>query len=208
MRRSSMKIVRCILILCLGLTALSCGKAGTYPLYVRYKPVKEFPSLQQKIGTTLGLAPFKDERPETLFIGIHYPYSGISSRYRCDPLPLERALKESLLGPLSRYNVRTVPIPNWDGSPEALKNLQADSVLMIEIKKFWTEAKAGVLKTVAKTSIQFAIHLGVKNQGKVYTRNVEVEKEATLLGLTPEDVEEAINQSLTEIFDAFFSNPY
>jgi hypothetical protein len=52
------------------------------------------------------------------------------------------------------------------------------------------------------------IHLGVKNEGKVFTRNVDVEKEITVSRSTPERVEAIINQILTDIFDAYFSSPY
>jgi hypothetical protein len=48
----------------------------------------------------------------------------------------------------------------------------------------------------------------VKKEGKVFTRNVEVEKEATLARLTPERVEAMVNQALADIFDAILSNPY
>jgi len=50
--------------------------------------------------------------------------------------------------------------------------------------------------------------LGVKKEGKVFTRNVESEKEMTVPRSTPEGVEAMINQMLTEIFDNYFSNPY
>jgi hypothetical protein len=52
------------------------------------------------------------------------------------------------------------------------------------------------------------IHLGVKKEGKVYTRNVEVEKEVTEARSTPEKLEAMINQILTDVFDSYFSNPY
>jgi hypothetical protein len=48
----------------------------------------------------------------------------------------------------------------------------------------------------------------VKKEGKVFTRNVEVEKEMTVARSTPEKVEAMINQILTDIFDSYFSNPY
>jgi uncharacterized lipoprotein YajG len=104
--------------------------------------------------------------------------------------------------------VKPIPISSWDGKPESLKNLETDSVLMIEIKRFWTEGKASLFKTDVKTVVQLVIHLGVKKEGKVFTRNVEVEKEMTVARLTPEKVEATINQILTDVFDAFFSNPY
>jgi hypothetical protein len=48
----------------------------------------------------------------------------------------------------------------------------------------------------------------VKKEGKVFTRNVEVEKEMTVARSTPERVETMINQILTDVFDTYFSDPY
>jgi hypothetical protein len=121
---------------------------------------------------------------------------------------LERAIQESLSEGLSRYGVKTISISHWDGKPESLKNIETDSVLMIEIKRLWTEGKASLFRTHVKTAVQFVIHLGVKKEGKVFTRNVEVEKEMTVSRSTPEKVEAMINQMLTDIFDSYFLNPY
>ena len=203
-----MKTYRWLMVLFLSFLIFSCAKARTYSLYLRYQPSKEFPSLQQKIGSTLGIAPFKDERPDTLYIGIHTPLQGISSYFKSDPFPLEKAIMESLVEVLSRQGVKTIPISNWDGRPESLKSLESDSILMIEIKRFWTEGRAVTFKTNVKTSIHFVIHLGVKKEGKVFTKNVTVEKEMTVFKLAPEKVEQTVNEILTDIFDAFFSDPY
>jgi hypothetical protein len=203
-----MKTYRWLMILFLSFFIFSCAKARTYSLYLRYQPSKEFPSLQQKIGSTLGITPFKDERLDTLYIGIHTPFQGISSYFKSDPFPLEKAIMESLTEVLSRQGVKTVPVSNWDGRPESLKSLESDSILMIEIKRFWTEGRAVTFKTNVKTSIHFVIHLGVKKEGKVFTKNVTVEKEMTVFRLAPEKVEQTVNEILTDIFDAFFSDPY
>jgi len=203
-----MKSIRFLIFLSLGIFVLGCAKIGTHSLYLQYQPVKEFPSLQQKIGSTLAIAPFKDERPDTLYIGVHTNLQGDSSYFKSHPFPLEKAIKESLSGALSRYGVKTISLANWDGKPESLKNMETDSVMMIEIKRFWTEGKAYTFRTIVKATIQCVIHLGVKREGKVFTRNVEVEKEMTVVRSTPEKVEAMINQILTDIFDSYFSNPY
>ena len=186
----------------------ACALAATHPLSLKYRPTKDFPSLQQKLGPTLGMAPFKDERREALFIGVHMPLLGSNSYFKSDPFPLERAIKESLLGPLFQNGVKTIPISHWDGQPDSLKDLETDSVLMIQIKKFWIEGRAAPFRTIAKTSIHIVIHLGVKKEGKVFSKNVEVEKETTLSRLTPEEMERTLNDILTDIFGSFFSNPY
>ena len=203
-----MKSIRWLLILSLVLLALDCAEARTYSLNLRYQPAKEFPSLQQKVGATLAMAPFKDERPDTLYIGAHANFQGDSTYFRSHPFPLEAAVRESLSNVLSRSGVKTIPISSWDGKPESLKNVEADSVMTVEIKRFWSDGKGSLFGTKVKTVVQLVIHLGVKKEGKVFTRNLEVEKEATVTRSTPERVEAVINQILNDIFDPYFSNPY
>ena len=200
---------RCwLLIIFLGFSVFGCAKGGTYSLKVRYEPFKELPSLRQKLGLTLGIAPFKDERPETLYIGFYSPLMGTTSYFKSEPFPLEKAIEESLSQILSRYDVKIVPVRSWDGKPESLKKMNTDSILMVEIKSFWVEGTGSLFRADLRTSVRLLIHLGVKKEGEVFTRNMEVEKEMTVASLTPERMEQAVNQILTEIFDSFFSNPY
>ena len=203
-----MKTTRWLFILFLILFIPVCVEAGTYTLSLRYQSVKAFPSLQTKIGSTLAMAPFKDERPETLYIGLHTDLKGDFSYFKSQPFPLEKAIQESLSEGLACYGVKTTSIPHWDGQPESLKSIETDSVMMIEIKRFWTEGKASLFRTHIKTGVKLVIHLGVKKEGKVFTRNVEMEREMTVARSTPERVEAMINQMLTDIFDSYFSNPY
>jgi hypothetical protein len=204
-----MRTYRWLLVFFLSLAILGCAKARTYSLYLRYQPVQEFSSLKQKIGSTLGMVPFKDERPEQLYVGILTPFQGVSSYFKSEPFPLEKAMRESLTEVLSRQGVKTVPVSNWDGEPGSLKNIETDSVFTIEIKKFWIEGKENVpFKANVKTSTHFVILLGLKKEGKVFTRNVTVEKEMTVFRLAPDKAEQIVNGILTEVFDTFFSDPY
>jgi len=203
-----MRSIRFLTLISLGVFIFGCAKAGTHSLSLRYQPSREFSSLQTKIGPTLAMAPFKDERPDTLYIGIHTNLQGDSNYFKSQPFPLEKAIEESLSDVLSRYGVKVISISNWDGRPESLKDIDADSVLMMEIKRFWTEGKASPFKTNVRTMVKLVIHLGVKKEGKVFTRNVEVEKEMTMARSTPRNVETVMNQILTDIFDSYLANPY
>jgi uncharacterized lipoprotein YajG len=80
--------------------------------------------------------------------------------------------------------------------------------LTIEIKKFWSEGTGSLLRTNIKTAVQLVIHLGVQREGKVFTRNVEMEKQITVLRSTPERVGAIMNEILSDVFDSFFSSPY
>lgn len=203
-----MKAYRWILAILLASFLFGCAKGGTHLIRVQYQPVKEFPSIAVKVGSTLGLVPIKDERPEQLYVGRHASRGGVTSFFKSDPLPLHQAMMDSISHALSRYGVKTIPVSDWDGKPGSMKMVGADSVLMIELKKFWIEGQAIPFRTNVKTSVHLVIHLGVNKEGKVFTRNIEVEKEATLARLTPERVEDMVNQTLTDIFDGYFSNPY
>jgi hypothetical protein len=203
-----MRSFRWIWVLLLSFFLLNCGRGVTYPIYLRYQASKEFPGLQQKMGPTLAVAPFKDDRKETFYIGIHTPLQGAPNRFKSNPFPLEKAIQDSLIQVLSRQGIKAVPVPGWDGKPDSLKSLETDSILMIQIKEFWSQGRATAAGTRIKTSIRLAIHLGIKQEKRVYTRTMEVEKEVVAARSTPERVEEMINQMLTEIFDTYLSNPY
>jgi hypothetical protein len=204
-----MKQVRWLFVILLGLSILSCARAGTYPVYLRYDAAKELPALQAKLGANLALAPFKDERSDTLYVGVYMPFIGSASDYfKSEPQPLDKALNDSLSQFLSARGVKTVLVSQWDGMPDSLRTIDADSVLQIDIKKVWVDGVGGVFGTKVKTSVNLLIHLGVKKDGKVYSRNIETEKEMTVGRMTPAYVEQTLNQIFTEIFDSYFSNPY
>ena len=203
-----MKSFRWVWLLFSCLFLSSCGGGVTYPLYLRYQPSKEFSGLQQKMGSTLAMAAFKDDRRERFYVGHHTPLQRSTNHFKSSPVPLEEALQDSLIRALSRQGIKTAPFPDWDGKPESLKDLETDSILMVQIKEFWTQGRATAVGTKIKTSIQLVIHLGVKRERKVYTRNVDVEKEVTVPRSTPDRVEKIINQMLADIFDSYFSNPF
>ena len=203
-----MKCYRWYLVLFLSFLIWSCARGGTYPLLLRYQPVQTFPNLQQKVGAMLGLAPFKDQRPDTLHIGFSSPYAGRSTYFKSEPLPIEKEIQASLAHILLPYGIKTVAIPPWDGKPESLKMTEIDSVLLIEIQKFWIEGKASIIQTNVRTSVGLLLHLGVRKEGKVYTRKLESEREMAIYSLTPEKAEEILNKMLAEILDSYFSNPY
>jgi hypothetical protein len=202
------KYLSLLLIAIIGFCLLNCATGGTFPIHLKYQSSREFPSLQQKLGTTLGIAPCKDERSDTLYIGRHTSFQGISSYFKSDPFPLEKAIEQSISNIISRHGVKTTFISDWDGKPESLKNLGMDSVLMIEIKRFWTEGRAAAFRTNVDTSIYLTIHLGVKKEGTIFSKKMYVDKKTTLARLTPERMEQMINQSLAEMFDSFLFEPY
>jgi len=202
-----MKSLNGLWIFLLSFALLGCAAGGTRHLAIRYQTTSPFPTLQQKIGTSLAVGPLKDERHDTLYLGLHAPLAGSYTYFKSDPSPLEKAVRDSLLRVLPPYGVKIVSVPSWDGSPESLTSLETDSILFIEIKKFWIEGHASLTGTKVQSSAGLVFHLGVKKEGKVFTRNVELERETTLVRFTAENAEEMMNQMLSDILDSYFSNP-
>lgn len=199
---------RIFLIISIIIFFIACAKIGTYNIDIKYQPIKKFINLQDKIGLSIAIAPLNDERADTLYIGKYMPPQGISSYFKSNPFPLEKAITDSISKVLSENGIKIFHIVSWDKKPESLKKIDSDSVLMIDIKKFWAEGKRSFFRTEFKTSLHFVIHLGVKKEGKVFSRNIAVEKEESFWRFDPEKLADVFNKLLGEIFDSFFSNPY
>lgn len=197
-----------LLALFLIIFLVACAGPQIYTIPVGYQPTKIFPSLQQKFGSRLGIAPFKDERRETSYIGIYYPLQGLPTNIESLPVPLERALQTTFGQALSWSGVKVVPVSTWDGTPESLKGIDADSVLTVEIKEFWTEGRGRLLGADIRSWVRLVIHLGVKREGKVFTERVEMERKVTVVEVTPERVQEITNRVLSDALDKFLSYPY
>ncbi len=180
----------------------------THSIHIRYEPQKLFPLLQKQVGPVMGTGPIKDFQTHRLRIGHSLSSRMVSAHFKSDPLPLEKAILESLSATLPRLGVKIVPVSNWDGRAETLKQQGPDSILKIDIQRFWMEGKVAKGTNVISTSIYLAFQLGVKKQDKVFKSNFYIVKEKTISEFTPEEVEQTINHVLSEIFDDFFSNPY
>jgi hypothetical protein len=202
-----MRKVRWVPVLLAGLILLGCARGGRSSLAIAYRPAQEFSSLREKIGPTVAMAPFRDERPESDYIGFYAPLLGRATQFKSDPI-LERALWDSISRVLSVYGITTVAVPDWDGEPSSLSKLEGDSALMVEIKKFWIDGKGSLFGADLRSSVRLTIHLGVKKEERAFTRNVVSEKEMTTPALNEEKVEAWVNEVLTSTFDSFFANPY
>lgn len=208
-----------LLILCLNFLTQDFASGQTYPgrgkyprkqeiysINIRYQDAKQFPSLDQNIGLTIAVAPFSDSRRGRQYIGHHMSARKISSYFISEPFPLEKAIREFFFEALSNSGIKPIFVPSWDGKPEALKDLETDSILRINIRRFWIEAETVGRRTRVKTSVYFGIFLGVKKENRVFTQNVYIGKEMIDDNFTPERLEHFINQTLSNVFDDFFGS--
>jgi len=177
-----------------------------HSLRIEYLSLREFPSLQQQIGPLVGIAPVKDGRQGRRHIG-HYSYGGVSNYFKSEPFPLEAAVRDALSETLSRLGIKTVPVSSWDRKKGALKGAETDSILSVQIDRFWVEGTANPTPKL-QTTLYLTFHLGVKKEGLVFTKRVYMGTNETVARFTPERMERAVRQALTSVFESFFSDPY
>ncbi len=208
-----------LLVLCLNFMTQDLALGQTYrgraryprkpeihSINIRYREAKPPPSLDQNIGLTIAVAPFHDSRHGRLYIGHHKSLRKISNYFKSEPFPLEKAIREFFSEALSHSGIQTIFVSSWDGNPEALKDLEADSILRIDMKRFWIEAEAVGGRTRVNTSFYFDIFLGVKKEKSVLKQKVYVGKEIMDSNFTPEKLENFINRTLSNVFDDFFGS--
>jgi hypothetical protein len=155
----------------------------------------------------MGFPPFKDTYLGGSYVG-HYVYQRVSHHLKSEPLPLEEAIRDSLLELLPLHGIETVPIPAWDGKEESLKDMDVDSILRIEIKRFWAEGAIRRRGAGINTWIHLVFRLGVKTENRVFRRDMYTIKEDAVDRLTPAEMEQVMNHALKDILDTFFSDPY
>jgi len=181
-------------------------KQEIYTINIRYQDAKQFPSLNQNIGQTIAFAPFSDSRRGRQYIGHQMSARKIPSYFISEPLPLENAISEFFFEALSNSGIRPILVPSWDGKSGMLKDLETDSILKINIRRFWIEAAPAGRRTRVNTSVYFDIFLGVKKENRVFTQNMYIGKEMMDDNFTPERLEQFINRTLGDIFEDFFES--
>jgi hypothetical protein len=179
-----------------------------HPIRLWYQTENPLPDLTHVLGGTAGIAPLKDIRRNRRYIGHSVSARGVEAYFKSDPVPLKRALYGCLSDALSSRGVEVVSSANWDGTVEMLKDMEVDSIIQVDIRRFWTEGRSWGRNPILDTSIYLSVRVAVKSEKSVYTRNLYMIKEGSFRELTPADVEQAFNRALRELLDDFLSNPY
>jgi hypothetical protein len=181
-------------------------KQEIYSINIRYQDAKQFPSLDEKVGLTIAVAPFSDSRRGRQYIGHQISTRRISSYFISEPPPLEKAISEFFFEALSNCGIKPILVPSWDGKPGTLKDLETDSILKINIRRFWIEVAPVGRRARVNTSVYFDMFLGVKKEDRVFTQNMYTGKEMMDYNFTPERLEQFINRTLGNIFEDFFGS--
>ena len=189
------KVVHTFFIVILLGGLASCAKHKTYWLHLRPHPQG------QKGATTkltIGVLPFEDDRASTQKLGARVLSDGREEPIRLETSSASEDVTHILRRSLMARNIAVVALSSWDPAPQNLKDLppEVDIAIAGKIEALEVEAQSSTLKTTLRYRVKLSAKLGLKAQGKVVTKNIEVRPEETVIRFERQKVEETLNEAV------------
>jgi hypothetical protein len=189
------KATYAFLIMILLTSLVSCAQHKTYWLHLRPHAEGE-----QGVTTklTIGVLPFEDGRVATEKLGARVLGNGREEPIRLESSSAAEDLTHILRRSLEARNISVVTISSWDPAPQNLKDLppEVDIAIAGRIEALEVEAQSSTLKTTLRYRVKLSAKLGLKAQGKVVTKNIEVRPEETVMRFERQKVEETLNEAV------------
>jgi hypothetical protein len=182
------------MVILLG-SLVTCAKHKTYWLHLRPHPTGE-----QGVTTklTIGVVPFEDGRLSTEKLGARILGDGREEPIRLESSSAAEDLNHILRRSLKARNIPVVTISAWDPRPQNLKDLppEVDIAIAGKIEVLEVKAQSSTLKTTLQYRVKLSAKLGLKAQGKVVTKDIEVRPEETVMRFERQKVEETLNEAV------------
>jgi len=176
-------------------SVVTCAQHKTYWLHLRPHPEGEQGPTTK---LTIGVLPFEDGRVSTEKLGARVLRNGREEPIRLESSSAAEDLTHILRRSLKARNIPVVTISTWDPNPQNLKDLPPDVDIAIagRIEALEVEAQSSTLKTTLRYRVKLSAKLGLKAQGKVVTKNIEVRPEETVMRFERQKVEETLNEAV------------
>ena len=188
------KATYAFLIMILLTSLVSCAQHKTYWLHLRPHAEGE-----QGVTTklTIGVLPFEDGRVATEKLGARVLGNGREEPIRLESSSAAEDLTHILRRSLEARNISVVTISSWDPAPQNLKDLppEVDIAIAGRIEALEVEAQSSTFKTTLRYRVKLSAKLGLKAQGKVVTKTIEVSPEETVVLFERQKVEEPLNEA-------------
>jgi hypothetical protein len=189
------KAIYTFLMVILLASVVTCAKHKTYWLHLRPHPEGEQGPTTK---LTIGVLPFEDGRVSTQKLGARVLRDGREEPIRLESSSASEDLTHILRRSLKARNIPVVTISTWDPAPHNLKDLppEVDIAIAGRIEALEVEAQSSTLKTTLRYRVKLSAKLGLKAQGKVVTKNIEVRPEETVMLFERQKVEETLNEAV------------
>jgi hypothetical protein len=182
------------IVILLG-SLVSCAKHKTYWLHLRPQPTGE-QGVASKL--TIGVLPFEDGRISTQKLGARVLGDGREEPIRLESSSASEDVTNLLHRSLKARNIPVVTISTWNPTPQNLKDLppEVDIAIAGKIEALEVKAQSSTLKTTIRYRLKLSAKLGLKAQGKVVTKTIEVRPEETVMRFERQKVEETLNEAV------------
>ena len=189
------KAIYTFLMVILLASLATCAKHKTYWLHLRPHPEGERGPTTK---LTIGVLPFEDDRASTAKLGARVLRDGREEPIRLESSSAAEDLTHILSRSLEARNISVVTISSWDPAPQNLKDLppEVDIAIAGRIEALEVEAQSSTLKTTLRYRVKLSAKLGLKAEGKVVTKNIEVRPEETVMRFERQKVEETLNEAV------------
>ena len=189
------KAIYTLLMMIFLASVVSCAQHKTYWLHLRPHPEGEQGPTTK---LTIGVLPFEDGRVSTQKLGARVLRDGREEPIRLESSSASEDLTNILLRSLKVRNIPVVTISAWDPAPQNLKDLppEVDIAIAGRIEALEVEAESSTFKTTLRYRVKLSAKLGLKAQGKVVTKNIEVRPEETVILFERQKVEENLNEAV------------
>jgi len=189
------KAIYTLLMMIFLASVVSCAQHKTYWLHLRpHAEGEQGPTTK----LTIGVLPFEDGRVSTQKLGARVLRDGREEPIRLESSSASEDLTNILLRSLKVRNIPVVTISAWDPAPQNLKDLppEVDIAIAGRIEALEVEAQSSTFKTTLRYRVKLSAKLGLKAQGKVVTKNIEVRPEETVILFERQKVEENLNEAV------------
>jgi hypothetical protein len=182
------------MVILLG-SLVTCAKHKTYWLNLRPHPAGEQGPTTK---LTIGVVPFEDGRITTQKLGARILGDGREEPIRLQSSSASEDVTHILRRSLKARNIPVVTISTWDPAPQNLKDLppEVDIAIAGKIEALEVEAQSSTLKTTLRYRVKLSAKLGLKAQGKVVTRDIEVRPEESVMRFERQKVENTLNEAV------------
>jgi len=189
------KAIYTFLMVILLASLVTCAQHKTYWLHLRPHPEGEQGPTTK---LTIGVLPFEDGRVSTQKLGARVLRNGREEPIRLESSSAAEDLTHILRSSLKARNIPVVAISTWEPAPQNLKDLppEVDIAIAGRIEALEVEAQSSTLKTTLRYRVKLSAKLGLKAQGKVVTKNIEVRPEETVMLFERQKVEETLNEAV------------
>ena len=197
MRRNTLRFMALGLLL---LTA--CTGARTFVVDLTYVP--QSPPVLKVEKAVVAIAPFRDKRDGKKDVGVRSKLDGSVDQFITTPDSVGERVRKAVERYLRANGFHTVTTTEWDFQPESMRGMEADMVVGGEIRRLWVSAESMVGRTVIQSDLEISIYLGMPQDKKVIQQKMEMSQEVTEIVFSPGQVENLLNEGVSEIIESVF----